>query len=564
MRLPASLTLDEIRASFSDLWAYLEKPTSSTKEPGFPGLVVRANGSVPSAKTVAAPTEGGAAAASQVPNKVERVEASKAYEPYLGTPVSKKQMLVSTPGGVRSWEDPPVGGPGGAGAMGRIHVLGTTAPIGFYETAILDLEFAESCDLVSVTASVDCWIRVYSTASARTADAIRILTADPIPGTGIMGEVYPYGPDNLTISWSPAPLFNNEDAVLGKTAYIAVTRMASGVSVIDLDFEILPQEYVDAGGPMGPAGPRGFDGPAGPTGATGPAGPTGATGPTGPAGAGVPVGGTPGQLLAKVSATDYDDEWIDPPVSLPAGGTTGQSLVKLSNTDLDVGWQTVSGGSGGGGTWTFFDPDLDPASPSTLDDEFNGSSLDAKWTGVNWTSSSPLHTYQVVAGKLYSKMATGGGSTFRAILQAIPAGDFAIVTKAYCGHVGNYSANGLILSTTNTAGTGSQYVWQNFSGYGFMGRAVTNFNTDGSLVNSGPNLDNYYLRIRRSGTTYYFAWSTDGVLWTEQTIAPGFTPSYFGIHIYVNSPEMSSSWEYFRYYATATPTLGGTRTVLTA
>ena len=287
MRLPASLTLDEIRASFSDLWAYLEKPTSSTKEPGFPGLVVRANGSVPSAKTVAAPTEGGAAAASQVPNKVERVEASKAYEPYLGTPVSKKQMLVSTPGGVRSWEDPPVGGPGGAGAMGRIHVLGTTAPIGFYETAILDLEFAESCDLVSVTASVDCWIRIYSTAAARSADSARTLTMDPKPGTGIMGEVYPYGPENLSISWSPAPLFNNEDEVLGKTAYIAITRMAPGTGAIELDFEVLPQEYVDAGGPMGPAGPRGFTGDQGPA---GPQGPEGATGPQGPAGATGPQG----------------------------------------------------------------------------------------------------------------------------------------------------------------------------------------------------------------------------------------------------------------------------------
>lgn len=287
MRLPTSLTLDEIRASFSDLWAYLEKPTSSAKEPVLPGLVVRANAPIPSAKTVAAPADGGAAAASQVPNKVERVEASKAYEPYLGTPVSKKQMLVSTPGGVRSWEDPPVGGPGGAGAMGRIHVLGTTAPIGFYETANLDLEFAESCDLVSVTASIDCWIRIYSTAAARSADSARTLTMDPRPGTGIMGEVYPYGPENLSISWSPAPLFNNEDEVLGKTAYIAITRMAPGTGAIELDFEVLPQEYVDAGGPMGPTGPRGFTGDQGPA---GPQGPEGATGPQGPAGATGPQG----------------------------------------------------------------------------------------------------------------------------------------------------------------------------------------------------------------------------------------------------------------------------------
>lgn len=56
----------------------------------------------------------------------------------------------------------------------------------------------------------------------------------------------------------------------------------------------------------------------GPTGATGPTGPdgaqgaTGPTGPIGPAGPGVPTGGTPGQVLAKASAADFDSEWTDP------------------------------------------------------------------------------------------------------------------------------------------------------------------------------------------------------------------------------------------------------------
>ena len=94
-------------------------------------------------------------------------------------------------------------------------------------------------------------------------------------------------------------------------------------------------------GPAGPTGPAGNDGadgaqgPAGPqgaTGATGPQGPTGATGATGPAGAdgadgadgaqgpqgpagtngqGVPTGGTAGQVLAKINATDYNTEWVN-------------------------------------------------------------------------------------------------------------------------------------------------------------------------------------------------------------------------------------------------------------
>lgn len=42
-------------------------------------------------------------------------------------------------------------------------------------------------------------------------------------------------------------------------------------------------------------------------------GDTGATGATGADGVGVPVGGTAGQILAKVDATDYNTKWIDAP-----------------------------------------------------------------------------------------------------------------------------------------------------------------------------------------------------------------------------------------------------------
>ena len=101
-------------------------------------------------------------------------------------------------------------------------------------------------------------------------------------------------------------------------------------------------------GPAGPTGPQGPTGATGATGATGPQGDAGATGPQGPqgdqgvqgiqgiegpqgiqgeqgvpgpegdagaqgvAGVGVPVGGSSGQVLAKINGTDYNTEWITP------------------------------------------------------------------------------------------------------------------------------------------------------------------------------------------------------------------------------------------------------------
>ena len=57
-------------------------------------------------------------------------------------------------------------------------------------------------------------------------------------------------------------------------------------------------------------------------------GPIGPQGPQGDPGEGVPVGGTAGQVLAKVSSTNYDTHWIDNDVGSVtsvdvSGGTTG-------------------------------------------------------------------------------------------------------------------------------------------------------------------------------------------------------------------------------------------------
>lgn len=37
---------------------------------------------------------------------------------------------------------------------------------------------------------------------------------------------------------------------------------------------------------------------------------TGAPGPAGPAGVGIPVGGTAGQVLAKIDSTNYNTQWV--------------------------------------------------------------------------------------------------------------------------------------------------------------------------------------------------------------------------------------------------------------
>jgi hypothetical protein len=100
-----------------------------------------------------------------------------------------------------------------------------------------------------------------------------------------------------------------------------------------------------ATGPQGPQGATGaastVPGPQGPPGSTGPQGSTGATGSQGPPGQGVPVGGTTGQVLTKINATDYNTNWQTP----AAGGLTlplTQNLTFSPDNTYDIGASAAS------------------------------------------------------------------------------------------------------------------------------------------------------------------------------------------------------------------------------
>ena len=106
----------------------------------------------------------------------------------------------------------------------------------------------------------------------------------------------------------------------GKSAYL---------TAVDNGFVGSEEQWLDSlvgqTGATGPQGPQGATGPKGDTGDTGPQGIQGAKGDTGdtgpqgpqgiqgPAGPGVAAGGTTGQLLAKISDSDYATTWIDAP-----------------------------------------------------------------------------------------------------------------------------------------------------------------------------------------------------------------------------------------------------------
>lgn len=456
----------------------------------------------------------------------------------------------------------------------RRHVLAATPSLGFYQTANLDITLTESCELISTLVDRECWVRIYGSAEARTRDADRQPDTPAPKGRGLYGQTHPYPPDDLTTQWSSAPFFHNLDPTIGPTAYIAVTNLAVGYEgPINLDFEFLPQEQFL---PSGPQGETGLSGrallvlTAPPTGAQGQDG-DGAIdkigkmfyGPKsgGAWPAGVSLQGPPG-----IDGKQLRSGTVDP---TPADGVDGEFYYNYISKYIfgpkaagawPAGVSLVGPAGGGGGTWTFYDPDLNPPSPSSLDDEFNGASLDVKWTSINWSS---LTAHELIFGQLHLN-GSNLGRTMTGAMQPLPAGDFTVVIK------GNHTTAvngwlGIVLADGNTAGSGNQQAFILLGNNNLYVYTWTNYNTIGSSVLVGSISGIKYLRISRSGTIYTYSYSLDGRIWTALgTATPSFTPTHVGVQTsFYDAGATDMYFEYFRYYATSTPTLGGMRTVLT-
>lgn len=165
--------------------------------------------------------------------------------------------------------------------------------------------------------------------------------------------------------------------------------LASGEMGIEIDTHMFkigdggsPWVNLPYGGIQGPRGPQGPSGNG--QGVTGPQGLQGLQGPLGPPGQGVPVGGTSGQILAKIDSINYNTQWISPP-------TNGNYYIELT-------YPTTS---------SLFDRGTYPSSVrSTLPPSYSVSLLDGsvRITNSNVTNSN---SWQLLLGPMYVQYASG-------------------------------------------------------------------------------------------------------------------------------------------------------------
>ncbi len=220
---------------------------------------------------------------------------------------------------------------------------------------------------------------------------------------------------------------------------------------------------------------------------------------------------------------------------------TAAGLYTCNATDT---W-TLSGGASGSATK--FDPDAPYTAPSTYDDEFDGASLNAKWTrnttGVTpttITANTPPHhlTINTTASTqgfgYYQTPPASGNWKYRAKVRSTSGSSYAgIYVKTGAG---NYIAVGFII-------IGGSYKVTRYT-FSSLSTPLTGAELAGNP--SGDNIYLGYVEIEYTSGILYVNYSVDGVIFpTRVSQGASTTPTEIGFYGYTNA-DIPIYFDWFR------------------
>ena len=129
-------------------------------------------------------------------------------------------------------------GSGGATLQSRTTVSQTTGSIANGSTSNIQFTGYKSYLLMKINTSASAWVRIYTDTASRTADASRLQTTDPLPGSGVIAEIIGSGTQLL----SPGTLGFNNDSTPTTNIYAAVTNNSGSTANITVTLTILQLE----------------------------------------------------------------------------------------------------------------------------------------------------------------------------------------------------------------------------------------------------------------------------------------------------------------------------------
>ena len=179
------------------------------------------------------------------------------------------------------------------------------------------------------------------------------------------------------------------------------------------------------------------------------------------------------------------------------------------------------GGSGG----SSFKLDAAPLN-ATYGDNFDGTSLNAKWTRVGYIPAD-----EVIADSfLYVPAARAAGNYY---YQAAPPGDFTVTAKGFQVSGTGVMFGPMIIDDTGAGvGVGAYNAGEGYYAFGLAAAAY------GGTSQSTPDLTStvafsgemLWWKLRKAGGNYFASMSTNGQIWRPETaaFASGITPTRIG------------------------------------
>ena len=127
-----------------------------------------------------------------------------------------------------------------SGLSTRTTVSGTTPSIADYASANIAITGFKSYMLMAVEVDAACWVTIYTSSAARSADASRLSYQDPLPGSGVIAEVITASATTQKIT--PSLLGFNDEATPTDDIYLKVENQSGASAAITVTLTLLRLE----------------------------------------------------------------------------------------------------------------------------------------------------------------------------------------------------------------------------------------------------------------------------------------------------------------------------------
>lgn len=116
----------------------------------------------------------------------------------------------------------------------------TTSSIAPNSTVNLTVPSYKAYALFKIQTDAAAWVRVYTNAAKRTADASRLSTVDPDPSAGVIAEVLTTSAD--TIVFSPSVIGFNDESTVAAEMPVAITNLSGTTRTVTATFTMVKLE----------------------------------------------------------------------------------------------------------------------------------------------------------------------------------------------------------------------------------------------------------------------------------------------------------------------------------